>query len=275
MQQPSLQELARVVELGEAAGFVDIAAASPGIAGLHTVEFDGATAIIWPDFAGTFTNQVIGLGLTQPVRRDAIRRIKAMYTDAGVDRFGVCISPAAEPAADIPAWLAEEGIVPVNRQTKMWRTSRDLVHLNTDLEIREVASAEEAEAFAAICVEVFAMEPFAGPFTSNTFGRPGWRLYLAWDGDTPVATGLVFINERTGSAWLGSGATLPPHRRRGAQGALMARRINDAIAAGSEWLFIETVEETPQRPNPSYHNMLRTGFQLAYHRQDYIWRREG
>ena len=67
-------------------------------------------------------------------------------------------------------------------------------------------------------------------------------------------------------------ATRPSHRRRGAQGALLARRIRDAADLGCRWLVTETGEDLPERPNPSFRNMLRTGFELAYQRANYLFR---
>jgi hypothetical protein len=108
-----------------------------------------------------------------------------------------------------------------------------------------------------------------GPLVSGLLGRPGWHHYAAFDGEQLVATGAVSI--WNGIDMLGFGATLPSHRGRGAQGALMARRIRDGIALGCRWLTTETGEDTPGQSNPSYRNMLRTGFRLAYVRPNYIY----
>jgi GNAT superfamily N-acetyltransferase len=89
-----------------------------------------------------------------------------------------------------------------------------------------------------------------------------------FDGETSVAGGALFVKGDVG--WLGIASTLPAHRRHGAQGALMARRIRDAVELGCRWVVTETGEDTPEHPNPSYHNMLRTGFVLAYQRPNYI-----
>ncbi|MDP8923063.1 MAG: hypothetical protein M3O34_09340 [Chloroflexota bacterium] len=70
---------------------------------------------------------------------------------------------------------------------------------------------------------------------------------------------------------LSFGATLEAYRRRGAQGAIVARRIRDGADLGCRWLVTEAVEDTPDHPNPSYHNMLRTGFRLAYQRPNYVY----
>jgi hypothetical protein len=51
----------------------------------------------------------------------------------------------------------------------------------------------------------------------------------------------------------------------------MAQRIRAAAEAGCEWVITETGEDLPRRLNPSYHNMIRTGFNLAYQRANYIY----
>jgi hypothetical protein len=35
---------------------------------------------------------------------------------------------------------------------------------------------------------------------------------------------------------------------------------------------VETGKETPEDPNPSYRNMVRSGFQLAYDRHNWVRR---
>lgn len=249
-----------------------VAAAASACDGLRTERIADSVAVIWPRFQGTFLNQVIGLGLKQRADAGVIRDITAVYRQEEVDRFGVGLSPVADPADDIPGWLAENAILPVNQASKMYRRSRAPAVVATDLRI-EVIGERHAAAFAALALNVFEMPEFSLPVFEASIGRAGWRHYLAFDGDLPVATGMVFL--RNGIAWLGAGATLPTHRRRGAQGAIMARRINDSLAAGCKWIIVETTAETPGNPNSSYHNMLRTGFELAYHRQDYIWRGSG
>ena len=84
----------------------------------------------------------------------------------------------------------------------------------------------------------------------------------------PIAGAALYQHEGVADLW--GAATIPEYRGRGAQGALMVRRINDAAAVGCRWLVSETVEETAENPNPSYHNMLRLGFEIAYLRPNYV-----
>jgi L-amino acid N-acyltransferase YncA len=72
---------------------------------------------------------------------------------------------------------------------------------------------------------------------------------------------------RDGFAWLGAAGTVASHRGRGAQGALIARRIEDARARGCHSFTTEIAPE----PNPSAHNMERAGFHVAYSRPSWVF----
>jgi hypothetical protein len=65
--------------------------------------------------------------------------------------------------------------------------------------------------------------------------------------------------------------TLSDYRGLGAQGALVTRRLNDAIDSGCTMAVVETAEDTPDKPSPSFRNMLKYGFDLAYHRANYVY----
>ena len=104
---------------------------------------------------------------------------------------------------------------------------------------------------------------------TSLVGRARWQHFVAYDETLPVAAGAIYIHYEIG--WLGIGGTLPSHRKRGAQGAIMAERIRAAAQAGCKWVITETGEDLPQHPNPSYRNMLRAGFDLVYKRINYIY----
>ena len=150
---------------------------------------------------------------------------------------------------------------------KVYRAATPDVVIRTDLRIERIGQAHAA-AFAEVSCTAFGMPAVMQPWLTAGVGQPGWMHYLAFDGETPVAGGALFLKGDVG--WLGIASTLPAYRRRGAQGALMARRIRDASELGCRWIVTETGEDTPEHPNPSYHNMLRTGFALAYQRPNYI-----
>jgi GNAT superfamily N-acetyltransferase len=61
-------------------------------------------------------------------------------------------------------------------------------------------------------------------------------------------------------AYLSFAGTLPEHRGKGAQNALLAARIRRAAGLGCDVVVTETGERRGDRPSNSYRNILRAGF---------------
>ena len=83
--------------------------------------------------------------------------------------------------------------------------------------------------------------------------------WLALDGDDPAAAAGIFMAD--GAGYLGFAATLPGHRGKGAQSALLAARISHAREHGCDVVVTETGERRDDRPSNSYRNILRAGFE--------------
>lgn len=66
-------------------------------------------------------------------------------------------------------------------------------------------------------------------FDAERVGGHTARL-LAFDGDLPIATGQAWIGPA--GLYLGGGATIPSHRRRGAMSALVVRAWDEAVRRG-------------------------------------------
>ena len=127
------------------------------------------------------------------------------------------------------------------------------------------------ETWAHIVVDGFGLPPSFGPWLSALAGRERWRLYAALHDGKPVATGALYL-PRSGPGSFGHlnfAATLTEHRRRGAQSAIIARRLEDARGLGAEWIFTETDEALPDGPNPSQHNLIRQGLPIVYLRSNW------
>lgn len=153
--------------------------------------------------------------------------------------------------------LALEAFQPRTRSVKLTRPPGALVPVETPLRIVEVDGAQ-ADVFGKTLCAATGMPEGMAPWNAALVGRPGWRCYLACDGDVPVGTAALFLDGDV--AWLGAAGTLPTQRRRGGQRALIARRIADASAAGAKLL----VSETGLGPeNPSLRNLLAAGFVVA------------
>jgi hypothetical protein len=267
----SPQEIARLVEFGEGETCAQtLASAPPDFAadfGIRVERLDSAILLVAEQIDDMPFNRVIGLGVMDPATEAMVDDIVTLYQDAGIQNFAVQLSPAAQPPA-LPVWLEARGLQHRDNWAKVYRPGQPPPVIPTDLRI-ECIGREHAAAFARVACSAFGLPDLLHPWFAATVGWPGWRHYLAWDGDVPVATGALFVRGEVG--WLGLGSTLPSHRRRGAQGAIMAQRIRDGIGQGCQWLVTETGEDVPDRPNPSYHNMLRTGFRLAYQRPNYLF----
>jgi hypothetical protein len=209
---------------------------------------------------------VLGLGLGEPIAEATLDAIDRIYRGASI-RYMLPISPAVlDPT--LHARLEARGLKRMDTWSQLIRGAEQPPEISTDLRIERVGP-EHARVLVEIVSTCFEMPTEYAFFFSGLVGRPGWHHYLAFDGEAPVATGALYVRGLVG--YLTFGATLESHRRRGAQGAIMARRIADGAACGCRWLVTEALEDIPEHPNPSYHNMLRTGFRLAYQRPNYVY----
>ncbi len=223
-----------------------------------------------PGAASWFFNRINSLGLEGAASEATLDEAIAVVESAGCTEYTVQLSPRAQPA-ELGDWLQERGMRVRSNWAKMYRGNDPAPSPRTDVRIEQVAE-ESAAVFGGILLDTFEMPRVVLPMMACHLGKPGWINYLGFDGEKPVATASMFISDDV--AWLGMGSTLASHRGRGAQSAMFARRIEDGLKAGCKWFVTETGEDTPEQPNPSYHNMLRAGFKLAYMRPNYVNRAE-
>lgn len=258
--------VARLIEFTEGAAYADLLRAAPPEWHSEASETPGGVLLISPAVDLMLFNRLIGCGVEQAARAGDVQASIARLRAIGVRQYAVQLSPAAEPPA-LREWLSNDGLAVRDRWTKVYRDAAPAAAVSTDLRVTRVESPD-ADVFGDVVAAGFGMPPAFRPWLAATVGRPGWRQYLAWSGDEAVAGAALFLRGDVG--WLGVAATRPHARRRGAQSALMARRIEDGRALGCRWFVTETGEDTPARPNPSFHNMTRAGFQVAYHRENYM-----
>lgn len=217
-----------------------------------------------------FFNRIVGLGVREEATSMMLDDAIAVMQKAGNTNFIVQVCPLARPAT-IHEWLLARGFGRGRDQAKFFRDSSAPAVCPTDLRI-ELIGEESATAFADIIITVFNMLPELHPLMRGPVGKPGWRHYLAYAGKQPVAAAAMFIHNHIG--WLGFGSTIEGQRRLGAQGALIERRLRDGIDLGCQWFVSETAAAAPEKPSPSYQNMVRSGFALAYLRPDYEFRQK-
>jgi hypothetical protein len=85
---------------------------------------------------------------------------------------------------------------------------------------------------------------------------------MAFERKRPVASAVLFISEGLGS--LRMALTAEPFRR-GAQSALIVRRINKAGALGCKIVVSETLSILEHSPG----NLQKAGFEMAYENEVY------
>jgi len=258
-------EVAALVEFTEAQAFADMLAAAPASWGAWSDRRAGGWIIQVPAVDILLFNRVIGTGLPA-ASREEVDDVIAPFRSTKLRGWGVQVSPDAEPD-ELVEWLGEHGLMRRDSWSKVYRSAGEVPAVETDLRI-DPARVKDAEVLARITRTAFGMPVEREVWLASLVGRRNWHHYLAWDGDEPVAAAALFVAGTVG--WLGVAGTVEAARQRGAQSALMARRLVDGARHGCQWFVTETGEDLPERPNPSYHNMMRMGFQLAYHRPNYL-----
>lgn len=169
-----------------------------------------------------------------------------------------------------PGFMIEHGFRQRPSMIKLARRPSDDVPEST-LRIEEIGPGD-ARAFGRLAAEGNApeadqqgifKEPWMADGFNSTVGLPGWKHYLVRVDGAPVATAGLHIREEV--AWCCLASTLPAFRGRGAQLALLHRRIRDAAKAGCDWIVVEALADSI-----SFRNQQRAGFEVVYERPNYL-----
>ncbi len=216
-------------------------------------------------------NRVIGLGLFQTATEQMVDIIISKYKDAGINRFFIQIHPEAAPA-QLKDWFEKRNIHHYNNWVKHYRSAENPPAVETDLEIREVSTSQEAQRFGDIITDSFEWPGEMSSWFTNLVGRKCWKTYLAFEAGDPVAAASLYIKDDCG--WLSFASTLPNWRGKGAQTALIARRIQDAAELGCKVLTVETAEDNEQKRSQSLSNIQKMGFEVAFIRPNFLWKSE-
>jgi GNAT superfamily N-acetyltransferase len=226
--------------------------------GLSEVAHDEAGVVVLtvPEAPGIpMLNRIVGLGVDGPATEEAVDAALAVIP-AGVTYY-VAVAPGALPL-HLPGWLEARGLEQGWGWMSFRRSPASPPQAESSLRLARVESRGEAEAFARIQRVAYGLPEPLEPLLAQAPDR-GWECWIALDGDEPAGAGALF--ELEGAAYLGFGATLPEHRGKGAQGALLAHRIARAGELGCDVVLTETGERRDDLPSNSYRNILRAGFE--------------
>jgi len=231
-------------------------------------EVGGAVVLELPEAPDSpMVNRAIGLGSGASATEHDVDAVLAAFDD-GVT-FYVAVAPDARPA-ELPRWLEERGLEPGWGWMTFTRGVDPVERRPTELTLREVASDEDAAEFGSIVRIGYGLPDGTEPVIARA-SAAGWRCWLALDGDEPASAAAMYVAE--GAAYLGFAATLPEHRGKGAQNALLAERIEQAAAEGCDSVLTETGERRDHLPSNSYRNILRAGFREAGVTANWLGRR--
>src|SRR6185312_5727360 len=120
---------------------------------------------------------------------------------------------------------------------KFYRTTESAPTAKTDLMLRGVRDGER-DLFAATATAGFGMPAAMAPWLAQLVGREHWHTYLSFAGDQPVGAAALYVR--------GNFARL-----------------------GVRHATTETGVPQSGQPAPSYSNILRAGFAVAYVRPNW------
>ena len=249
----------------------DILESAPAeVAGEHGIavrSFGPVQASVVSALAGVGMMNLV-LGATEPgaVADGHLAAAGEWARSRGVRSY-VPVTPGLPESESAERWLEANGFAASSAWMKFARDAHPpRFAAPADVEVLEVTDPAR-EPFGMIAATGFGLPVWAAAFFAELPGHPDWRCYVARvDGQTQACAAMLVQGE---IAEFGIAATLEPARGRGAQRALLRRRILDAAAAGCRTLFVETGERVPDRPSASYRNILRAGFEEAYLRPNW------
>lgn len=266
-------ELERIFEPVERQAYVDLYEALPDTiassCGISWSLNSGRLRLTCEAEDHPFFNRVMGVCGSAGNVVPPLEEIVEHYRERGVGRWMLQVAPE-DGSTELSHALSEGGLVPLRGWAKhaglVSRIPRPVEDPRFDLRV-ELIGRDRAHDWASVLAGEFGFPAGSEEWPSATVGLPGWSHYVVYDVDTPVACAALIARDSVGT--LNFAATLESHRRRGAQSALIAARIQEARRSGLEWLVTETDEELPDRPNPSYRNVIRLGLPVRYVRANW------
>lgn len=189
-----------------------------------------------------------GQGLTDAGFRELGGRLR----EDGAESFFVGLAPGPE-RDHARALILSAGFEPNHwvRYPTMALTEPPEAMPQSGLLIEEVGAEDVASVSLALGADLW-------PAYLRSAGKPGFHHYLAFDGERPVAHAALYISQ--GIGYLGWMSTAQADRRRGAQQALIAARVEMARALGADVIIAETLTNLPS----SFDNLRRAGFREVY-----------
>jgi acetyltransferase (GNAT) family protein len=259
--------LARRIERAEATSAVRNVEARARVSperGATWIEVAGAYAMF--DGPQSPVTQTFGLGLFRAPTAHDFEALEAFFEERGAAVYHE-VSPLADAAT--LTLLNARGYQPIEFTSMMYRgiggrEGRDGLEAQggTGNVLVRRAGAEDAEVFARTAAEGWREAGFADfvyDMARVYAASDGLDLFLAEIDGRAIATGVLSMHE--GVAHLAGASTIPDGRRRGAQNALLDRRLRFAAGRGCDLALIGALPGSGSQRNAERH-----GFRIAYTR---------
>jgi GNAT superfamily N-acetyltransferase len=218
------------------------------------------------DPTGAFWSRAVGFGWSRPIDDEMVELVRSLNLRHRVGQVWFQVSPMV--SGEWETVLEAHGFTPGGTWVKFIRDTSTPPEVYTRLDVRELG-ANDADDFARVYWAGFEVSDVRlEAWARAQVGRPEWKLFGAFERGEMVGCAALMLDSEVGG--LMGAATLPAHRGKGAQSALMAARLRAAAHEGCRWVFTETGAETPDNPNPSMHNMRRMGFSELYERRNWV-----
>ncbi|MHA1983883.1 MAG: hypothetical protein ACW967_05980 [Candidatus Hodarchaeales archaeon] len=233
---------------------------------------DGVGVIQVKSLPFLFFNYTCGLGFQQSATEEVINKIINQFETLSEVPYALRVSEELSQPKTLSNLLTNKfKFVKNSNQFCFIRKLEDIPEKKGNLRIQKINDKPEFhQDFIDITVKGFEIpEQFVKAFTQFTSlllsprFTDSFKSFLAFDRDIPISTATVYVNNDEKIAWLGNAATLKEHRGKGGQGDLIIHRLQVAKEHGCILATVETGDDTPEKRNPSYHNILRYGFSVA------------
>ena len=209
------------------------------------------------EFASSNHNRLHLCGAEPGLTADGIASLQKLFADAGIGRYFVWISPGPDIEV-VRRWLTDAGLMrrPYVSYLTLARDARETAPAETGFDVREV-DPQEVERLSG------RLDGIVGPEYLRSLGAPGVHHFMAFEGEQPVASAVLYAFEELG--YLGMAMTAEPFRCGGAQSALIAQRIKKAVEVGCKIVVSETLSIAKH----SLSNLQMAGFEVAYEKEVY------
>jgi len=222
----------------------------------------------WTEIAGAYvvfdgvdspTTQTFGLGLFEEMNAPALARIEKFFLDRGA-QVNHEVSPLVGPLAlDL---LCSRNYRPIEVSNALYRlVENPTAQRPTNIRVH-ITGREEAELWGSVSTRGWTFEhPELGEFMEQAAILCAARAncFLAELDGEPAAAGVLSLHE--GVALFGGSTTVPEHRCRGLQGALLEERMRYAFEQGCDLAMM-----VAEAGSNSQRNAERKGFRVAYTR---------